>query len=282
MKKEKEDQTGQRYYALLSIAYCMSMVFSIWALQYVPYPMQVISRCAKPIPVMILGVLFARKTYTPQRYLFVCTIVVGVVLFLLKTDPDHQQHESENLAAGFVLLVASLLMDGLLGALQDRLCATSKPSTLHMMFSVNLWTVGYLSVFVLLGGEYCRFYGFVQRFPHVAYNIGIMCSAGICGQICIWSMIAVFGSLPCSIVTTSRKFITVLFSVFYYNNPLVLRQWIGMVLVFGSLFADAFVGKRMAPRSRVQSSGDIENNKSKEIMEVELLQPKTAKGNCCK
>jgi UDP-galactose transporter B1 len=45
-------------------------------------------------------------------------------------------------------------------------------------------------------------------------------------------MIADYGALPCSIVTTTRKFFTVMASVLYFGNQLSGRQWIGAVLVF--------------------------------------------------
>jgi len=49
-----------------------------------------------------------------------------------------------------------------------------------------------------------------------------------------------------SIVTTTRKFFTVLFSVFFMGNPMQspVRQWIATVVVFAALFADAVWGKK--------------------------------------
>ena len=53
-----------------------------------------------------------------------------------------------------------------------------------------------------------------------------------------------FGPLPCSIVTTTRKFFTVLASVLFFGNSLITRQWIGVGLVFAGLFMDGAYGKR--------------------------------------
>lgn len=245
IRQEKKDETHYGYYMIMSIAYFMAMVCSNWALAYVPYPVQVICKSAKPIPVMLLGALIGRKSYTPQRYVFVFTIVVGVVLFVLKSK---YKEAGEVLYEGYILLALSLLLDGVLGAVQDRVRNTSKPSPYNMMFNINAYSVGFLGIYVILGGEYCKFYGFAKRHPEVIYKIGIMTLAGVCGQVCIYNMISGFGSLRCSIVTTSRKFFTVLFSVFYNGNPLAVRQWIGMVIVFAGLFADGIFGKRKHPQ----------------------------------
>ena len=51
------------------------------------------------------------------------------------------------------------------------------------------------------------------------------------------------GPLACSVVTTTRKFFTVLFSVLFFGNTLIARQWLGAVLVFSGLFADMLFGK---------------------------------------
>lgn len=50
-----------------------------------------------------------------------------------------------------------------------------------------------------------------------------------------------FGPLPCSVVTTTRKFFTVLASVIIFGNVLLGRQWIGAILVFSGKLAASLV-----------------------------------------
>lgn len=47
----------------------------------------------------------------------------------------------------------------------------------------------------------------------------------------IFLTVTEFGPLPCSIITTTRKFFTVLASVILFGNVLSGRQWIGTILV---------------------------------------------------
>ena len=61
-------------------------------------------------------------------------------------------------------------------------------------------------------------------------------------------MIADYGALPCSIVTTTRKFFTVMASVLYFGNQLSGRLWTGAVLVFAGLTMDSVYGKKKAPK----------------------------------
>lgn len=77
-----------------------------------------VGKAAKPIPVMILGVLIGRKVYPMKKYLFVFLIVVGVVLFMYKDQAKKVTDSSQSFGIGEVLLLLSLTMDGLLGAVQ--------------------------------------------------------------------------------------------------------------------------------------------------------------------
>lgn len=47
-------------------------------------------------------------------------------------------------------------------------------------------------------------------------------------------------SLTVTLVVTLRKFVSLLFSIVYFQNPFTLLHWIGTVLVFGGtlIFTD--------------------------------------------
>lgn len=77
-----------------------------------------VGKAAKPIPVMILGVLIGRKAYPLKKYLFVLLIVVGVALFMYKDQAKTTIGSSHSIGVGELLLILSLTMDGLTGAVQ--------------------------------------------------------------------------------------------------------------------------------------------------------------------
>lgn len=87
------------------------------------------------------------------------------------------------------------------------------------------------------------------------------------GQLFIFLMVASFGPLACSVVTTTRKFFTVLCSVLLFGNVLVARQWLGAVLVFAALFTDMLFGKKQsAPANKKPpSDGKIKEEQKKLI-----------------
>ena len=73
---------------------------------------QVLGKSAKPIPVLILGVLFGRRSYPLIKYLCVLLIVGGVAIFLYKNKPsqaveDEQWRLLEVVGVGELLVVSA-------------------------------------------------------------------------------------------------------------------------------------------------------------------------------
>lgn len=59
----------------------------------------------------------------------------------------------------------------------------------------------------------------------------------------IFMTVTSFGPLTCSIITTTRKFFTILASVIFFQNPMNNRQWLGTAMVFTGLGLDSAYGK---------------------------------------
>ncbi|KAL1513902.1 hypothetical protein ABEB36_003241 [Hypothenemus hampei] len=240
--QNENSKTLRLHYASVSVTYVLAMIASNMALQWVPYPTQVIAKSAKPIPVLILGVLVGRKSYALRKYLFVFIIVLGVVLFMLKENTKSTVESSE-IGVGELLLILSLIMDGLVGAIQERIRAETKPSGLQMMLQQNGWSSIFVIIIVVLSGEIFNFIEFAKIFPQIYFYFLAVGAASAIGQLFLFSMVSEFGPLVLSIVTTTRKFFTVLGSVILFGNVLTSRQWVGTVLVFFGLFLDAFYAK---------------------------------------
>ncbi|KAK8396833.1 hypothetical protein O3P69_005065 [Scylla paramamosain] len=184
--KQGEDTTRTLYYASCSLTYLLAMVSSNMALQWVNYPTQVVGKSCKPIPVMVLGVVLGRKSYSWKKYVFVLMIVIGVALFIYKDSKAQSASSGDGLGLGEVLLMLSLTMDGLTGAVQERMIAESKTKSGHMMLNMNLFSIGYLAIALLVTGEIFSFIGFVQRFPEVITKMLIFSICSALGQFFIF------------------------------------------------------------------------------------------------
>lgn len=256
----KEDKTHYGYYAVSAFTYLLAMVSSNMALRWVPYPTQVVGKSAKPIPVMVLGVLLGRKSYSLVRSACVLIIVMGVILFMYKEGTVNNAG-SESVGLGELLLFLSLSMDGLTGAVQERMRSSTSPTGQQMMMAMNFWSSLILGLLMIVTGEGKDFLNFAKHHSQLWGHLAMLALCGAIGQLFIFLMVANFGPLACSIVTTTRKFFTVLFSVLLFGNVLTARQWVGATLVFVGLFADIIYGKNdRTKKSPVSRAKDKENN----------------------
>jgi len=167
------------------------------------------------------------------------------------SNVSKKQAESQ-LSVGELLLLLSLTMDGLTSALQERMRAEYNSKSGHMMLNMNFWSVIFSSIVILISGELFEFIRFLQRYPSTIWHVMTFSIAGAFGQYFIFLIVAEFGPLPCSIVTTTRKFFTVLGSILIFGNNLSLRQWLSTFIVFLGLFLDVMYGKDKSKKGTVK------------------------------
>nr|XP_023685001.1 solute carrier family 35 member B1 [Paramormyrops kingsleyae] len=142
-----------------------------------------------------------------------------------------------------VFQVCSLMLDGLTGVAQDHMRNRFQTGPNHMMLHINLWSILVLGISVLWTGEIWDFLSFAERFPNIYYTILLFGITSALGQTFIFMTVVFFGPLTCSIITTTRKFFTILGSVILFGNEISNLQWVGTVLVFFGLGLDAKFGK---------------------------------------
>ncbi|XP_061395741.1 solute carrier family 35 member B1 homolog, partial [Musca vetustissima] len=188
-------------------------------------------------------------------------IVVGVVLFMYKESKAPAVAATDKTGLGELLLILSLSMDGLTGAVQERMRSSSAPSGQQMMFAMNFWSTLMLGFAMIVTGEGKEFIHFASRHPELWGHMAMLALCGALGQLFIFLVVSGFGPLACSVVTTTRKFFTVLCSVVLFGNVLLPRQWFGAVLVFAGLFADMFYGKKPPATNKKPLPKDTEEKK---------------------
>lgn len=69
-------------YGIISYANCMSTWFQYESLLYISFPVQVIAKSIKTIPVMLIGRFVSGKTYPIRQYVLMIIMAMGIALFL--------------------------------------------------------------------------------------------------------------------------------------------------------------------------------------------------------
>ncbi|XP_063700630.1 solute carrier family 35 member B1 homolog [Culicoides brevitarsis] len=267
--KERRDTTRHILYLISSVFYLTATLCTNYALKWISYPVQVIAKCAKPIPTLILTTIIGKRRYKCQKYFFIVLIVCGVGLFMY--NKDKKTNISEAVWYGEILLLVSLLLDGLRSGFEERIRHESAPAPFSMMLAINGYSAVFLTISAFVTGDAINFVKFVGKYPEVLYLLSGMAFISGIGQVFIYMMLSHFGALSCSVVTTTRKFFTVLFSVVVYGHLIFYYQWIGVAMVFGGLFADIFFGDNKSNKERRQElkkRGDTEQGQDEETKEM--------------
>lgn len=169
-------------------------------------------------------------------------IVIGIITFIY--DFNATKKESDLSYIGDILIGVSLLCDGLLGASQDLMRKSSKPTAVNFMYHTNAYSSLIATSIILVNGEWIEFVQFCMNHNIVLVYLAAVVFTGSFGQYFISCMISNFGSLPLALVTTLRKFTTILVSVFLFHNSLTYQQWMGTAVIFLALTLDVFFGSK--------------------------------------
>jgi UDP-galactose transporter B1 len=124
--------------SLMSIA---SAFTSVRSLRYVIYPVQVLFKSCKPVPVMIFGTILGQK-YSIRKYVNVIIITTGVALFMgggNSTTKKTDGNAADTTLMGALILSISLCFDGATGAYEDKLMSgENSVGPFDLMFNVQL------------------------------------------------------------------------------------------------------------------------------------------------
>lgn len=235
-----------RMVAATSLFCCSAMAASNEALRYVSYPTQSLAKSCKLVPIMIMGLLVERRTYSVQQYLGVALITSGIMLYNLIeiNTKGHASKERQDTTYGMGLLILSLSLDGLVAAYQGMLGNPSnskryrKPTALDSMFLINLFSCAYIIPVAMFFGQIRAGMDFLSHSSEMVWLVTLFNASASVGQFFIYFTITQFSPLVCSTITTTRKFITVLMSTFLFGHSLSAFQWIAVLSVFAGLFLE--------------------------------------------
>lgn len=219
------------------------------ALKYITYPMMILTKSSKPVPVMFVGSVFFRRKYTWYKYTGVALVCIGITLFTLyKSTSKHITASSQSVWSilfGIFLVLFNLSLDGYTNNEQDEIFVRYKTTSLDMMKYVNIWQTLYISLYLLSGwllfGSSSELYGslkVVSNCSGARFDIFMFCFCAAIGQVLLFTLIKEFGSLLWVTVSVTRKLFTVLASVLIFEHSVNIYQWLGIFFVFCGLMLE--------------------------------------------
>lgn len=202
------------------------------------FPVVVLAKSAKIVPVMLGQLLMGGSTYTLRDYLFAFLIVSGTALVSAGSGSGSQQPPQESSFMGVLLICLSLTADGFTGGLQKKLkkeTASQNPSAFDFLLYSHMAQFMISVVICCSNGELLRAPAVLARFPVLTYYVACSAVCSAVGQCFIFYVIACFDPLVCTTITTTRKMVSVMLSLQWKGHTLSGSGCLGLGLALSAL-----------------------------------------------
>ncbi len=285
--KEERTTIPKGQLILLGLSSMGSTYTSVRSLRYVIYPVQVLGKSCKPIPVMLMGLLMGKR-YPFKTFVSVIVIVAGVVLFIGKGGKGGDGTQKEAISKsvwdtllGLGLLFISLCFDGGTAAYEEKLMAVHHVEAFDLMFHIQFAKLLLSGILILVTGQIIDFVEMINSTGVMLLLLGL---AGAAGQVFIFVSIAKFGALVTTIMGLARKILTLVASIVIYGHEVNFTQGCGLVLAVTAMIHNFYRGNRGSNSSEnpesietivegYRESDNIELSALASFEEKNLLQP---------
>lgn len=249
------------YYAKMVLMYFFVQVINNYALNFnISMPLHMIFRSGSLVANLVLGIIILKKSYPLSKFIAVGMMSVGICLATIAsasqvhkpakvstTESAGTVSEYFRWCVGVGMLCFALFMSARMGIFQEQ---TYKIYGKHpdeaLFYNHALPLVGFLFLAPDIW-HHAKFYSnaaplditFIPPSLGITKMWAFLVGNVITQYICIRGVFILTtecASLTVTMVVTLRKFISLLFSIFYFSNPFTVNHWIATVFVFsGSL-----------------------------------------------
>lgn len=239
-------------YLILSIFTLGGMYFTNWSLTYLNYPMRVVFKSSKVIPVMIMGVVLQGKRYTRAEYGTVATLATAIVIFTLGDANESPKFS----VIGIFLISIGVLLDAVTANYEEkRFFRTCKCSQAEVMAYSSIFGAIYLLFPLTWSGELWESLDHASTHPEVVYMTVSFSALGYCGVAFILLLIKHFGATNAEIVKSCRKVCSIVLSYWAIAKPFGKLHIIGGLLFVMSIVMTVKVKSDKAKRRAAVAQG---------------------------
>lgn len=224
-----------KHWVICGLGYYGAHWFGLAALQHIIYPLQVVIKSCKAVPVMLGEVVLAKSRPSLAKIISVFQLSLGAGMFMYFSEGHGKAGSTDTLWYGVLLACGALVCDAVYGPYQNRICQQWKPTAWNLMFQMNLYQVVFALISCLQGTQLQDAYAMIVRHPGpVGVRLLLFCASMTMGNIFIYQMQREFGALEVAKTTTVRKLVSVALSVVWFGHTLTLLQYAAIATVFAA------------------------------------------------
>ena len=253
----KKQSTPLFKFSIASFTNVVSSLCQYTALQYTIFPIVVIFKSLKVIPVLLVGKIVFKKRYNPIAYVLALCLAVGVAICLFSKF----KASSDTLSVfGLILMAGYVFTDALTSQWQSYLYKEYKTPPLEMMWGVNTCSVLFTGVLTLITGEIDATIDFAVKHPSFIVHVACLCIPAVIGQLFIFKTIQSHGAASFAMIMTARQAISLIVSCIVFGHKFDAIGVLGFALVIGTLIVKSRVTLEVRDEyEKVSLEEDIES-----------------------
>jgi len=237
-------------YAAVSISNVVATTCQYEALKYVSFPVQMLGKSSKMVPVMGWGIAISGKKYGIMDWIIAFSVTAGCTIFLIGGNiiSSHKREDAENgqgmvlATMGLLLMMGYLCCDGFTSTFQEKLFKEYTVTPYNQMMYVNFFSILVSCGALMTFGGFPQSFAFAARHPTFIPDCLLLSFSATFGQVFIYATIFWFGALVFAATMNLRQLVSILVSVWWYMHPVTWIQWAGVALCFGGLFTKVYLG----------------------------------------
>uniref|UniRef100_A0A8C2YWY2 Solute carrier family 35 member B4 n=1 Tax=Cyclopterus lumpus TaxID=8103 RepID=A0A8C2YWY2_CYCLU len=238
-----------RNYVIMVTMFFTVSVINNYALNFnIAMPLHMIFRSGSLIANMILGIVILKKRYSASKYLSIALVSAGIFICTImsakQVNVANEGSEEQNVYAfmrwliGIGMLTFALLMSARMGIFQETLYKQyGKHSKEALFYNVSVSLLRHAEHRIACSCSLSLSAPTVV--PVVGLNVPLMwlylLINVITQYVCIRGVFILTtecASLTVTLVVTLRKFLSLIFSILYFQNPFTEWHWVGTGVVF--------------------------------------------------
>ena len=130
------------------------------------------------------------------------------------------------------MLLVAITFDAFFSDSQAYCKSMYKPSQNQLFLAANLYGFMLIFLFALFSGQLIPSLKFLFKHPALQRDLFLAASLQVLSQISVYYVISNFKQHIYPLISTVRKLLTILFSIFVFKHHMHFYQWVSIGIVF--------------------------------------------------
>eukprot|EP00656_Telonema_subtile_P001351 TRINITY_DN10614_c0_g1_i1.p1 TRINITY_DN10614_c0_g1~~TRINITY_DN10614_c0_g1_i1.p1 ORF type:complete len:393 (+),score=113.05 TRINITY_DN10614_c0_g1_i1:144-1322(+) len=248
-------------YLILSLCTAGGIYFTNWSLTYINYPMRVMFKSSKLLPVMVMGLVIAKRKHTKQEYGCAALLVAGIICFAMADARGSPKFDSR----GMIIISVGVILDAITSNFEEKRFFREK-DCLHAEVILYSFAIGsvWTAITITTTGELYNALAHAATHPEVYWMTFGFSMMGYMSIVFVLLLIKLFNASVAEAVKSIRKITTIVISFAFFQKPVTGLH------AFGFLLFCASVGVGM--QSKLAKQDAPQNDEAATLVKAETVE----------